>query len=125
MTDDTRPWTPAQAQFQTWLSLPKRLRRPRTQRDLAERLGVTEATLDEWKRLPGFQDAVNAGIAALTVGEVADVVAALVRQARQGSKSHAELLLTIAGLVRKRVEHSGEGGGPVMVQVIRSDDAED
>ncbi|KKL83176.1 hypothetical protein LCGC14_1977370, partial [marine sediment metagenome] len=53
-------WTPEQLAVQVWLATPQRGRRPRTQRGLAERLGISEFTVSHWKSLPGFGDAVLA-----------------------------------------------------------------
>lgn len=53
-----KPWTPDQLKFQAWLALPSTARTPKQQRQLAAQLEVHEVTLSEWKRLPGFADAV-------------------------------------------------------------------
>lgn len=51
-------WTPEQRIFQEWLASP--FREPATQKELAERLGMSPSRLSEWKNLPGWYDAVNA-----------------------------------------------------------------
>ena len=44
--------------FVTWIGLPKELRSPKTQRELAKDFGVGEDTLSEWKQRPAFWEDV-------------------------------------------------------------------
>lgn len=41
-----------QLRFAVWLSMPEKLRRPETRRELAAELGVTEMTLYRWSKSP-------------------------------------------------------------------------
>lgn len=52
-------WTEEQKTFMEWLSLPKEMREPSTQTELARVLGVADAVLSRWKNLPGFWDNVE------------------------------------------------------------------
>ncbi len=113
MSDEIKTWTTEQTNLQLWLALPKKLRLPKTQRELANRLGVNEVTLSDWKKLPGFQEEVNKWIKAFTVDDVADVVAAVAREAKKGSKGHAELFLELAGLWRRGMDVTS-GGKPLI-----------
>jgi hypothetical protein len=47
------------ADFARWVALPKSLRDPQTQRELALQFGVGEDTLSEWKGRTGFWDVVS------------------------------------------------------------------
>ena len=46
-------------EFIVWIATPEPLREPKTQRDLAVKLGVGEDTLSEWKQRAGFWDEVK------------------------------------------------------------------
>lgn len=46
-------------QFIVWIATPEPLREPKTQRELAAKLGVGEDTLSEWKQRAGFWDEVK------------------------------------------------------------------
>lgn len=52
--------SPEQRRFILWLMTPKDERDPRTQRDLADELGVSGPQLSEWKRDPDFLTEWNA-----------------------------------------------------------------
>jgi hypothetical protein len=46
--------------FVLWIAMPKSLRNPKTQRELALRFGIGEDTLSDWKNLDGFWVEVEA-----------------------------------------------------------------
>lgn len=52
-------WTNEQEIFMQWLSLPKDMREPATQSELAKQLEVSDAMLSRWKKIPGFWDGVE------------------------------------------------------------------
>jgi hypothetical protein len=52
-------WNDEQRFFQAWLALPEDEREPKTQAELAERIGVHAITLTRWKALPGFYKAAH------------------------------------------------------------------
>lgn len=47
------------ADFIEWVALPKELRSPKTQRELAKKFGVGEDTLSEWKQRDDFWSSVE------------------------------------------------------------------
>jgi len=47
------------ADFVQWIALPKSLRSPKTQRELAKKFGVGEDTLSEWKNREDFWNEVE------------------------------------------------------------------
>lgn len=129
MSDETKNWSTEQTKFQLWLALPKKLRRPKTQGELANLLGANEATLSDWKKLDGFQEEVNKWIKAFTVDDVADVVAAVASKAKKGSKGHAELFLELAGIWRRGLDVTTGGKQlpaiPITnIQAVRPPDAD-
>jgi hypothetical protein len=52
-------WSDEQKVFMEWLSLPKEMREPATQHELAKELRVTDAVLSRWKAIPGFWEGVE------------------------------------------------------------------
>lgn len=91
-----KTWTPDQLKFQAWLALPTSARQPKTQKQLAALLEVHEVTLSEWKRLPGFHDAVYDLAMEEIKGELVPVLHAQARLALTNLDS-AKWLFEIAG----------------------------
>jgi hypothetical protein len=90
-------WTPNQLKFIEWLATPKQDRKPETVELLAGALGMNAATLWRWKRLDGFQDAVNALARAAVSSRLPEVYGALLREAEKGSFQHIKLTLELSG----------------------------
>lgn len=68
--------------YRDWLLTPKELRTPRTQRELAEQLGVSDDTLRNWRKEPQFQrDMQRAAREAIRVEKLTDVIDTLYKQA--------------------------------------------
>ena len=101
-------WTSAQIAVIHWLTLPEEARNPRTQRELAEQLAYHENTISEWKRLPGFGQAVMAAKRAMiSADDVTKVLDALVRKAtRPGAEdvAAARAVLEYVGLLGSHAE---------------------
>jgi hypothetical protein len=104
---DTKSWSADQYKFQLWLALPSSIRKPKTQRAIAEELGVHESTLSDWKKLPGWRDAVNTLALDLVRDDVPDVLASTRREAKKGSFQHQKMILEMVGLYTERREVSG------------------
>jgi len=93
---DISDFSPIQRKAINWLALPKSKRIPKTQKQLADKLGVHEDTVCLWKQQPLFRKAVQNRIEALATDHDADVINALVSNAksgRQGSSSDRKLYL--------------------------------
>lgn len=107
-----KKWTPDQLKFQAWLALPASARSPKTQRELARQLEYHEITLTEWKRLPGWHDAVYALAITEIIGELVPVLHAQVKQAKDGSLPHAQWVFDVAGkwTPKQRVEATVQAG---------------
>jgi len=45
--------------FIEWIALPNKLRKPKTQRELARKFGIGEDTLSDWKQREGFWEEVE------------------------------------------------------------------
>jgi hypothetical protein len=118
---EAKPWSPDQIAFQAWLALPPVVRVPRQQRQLALLLEVHESTLSDWKRLPGFGDAVYALALRHVVSELVPVLHAQVRQAKRGSLPHAQWLAEITGKwsPKHRLEHDGQVDHYLTIAAVR------
>lgn len=91
-------WTDVQRQFMLFLALPKSHRQPKTQRAFAEKIGVDEATLWRWKRLPNFADEVATLARELVKDDVPDVLGTIRQKAKEGIPYHTNIFLAMAGL---------------------------
>lgn len=85
MTKVVKNWTACQYEFMHWLITLEYERLQPHQAALAAHLGKAEETLSHWKRLPGFAEEVNRLVKANLGNAYAEVMAALVREAKKGS----------------------------------------
>lgn len=102
-----------------WLALPKAARSPKTQRALAQQIGVCEDTLTDWKQLPGFRDATNALAREYVKDDIPDILFAIRRDAKKGSVPHINMALAMAGMGLD-VEAAGKGprSAPTVREVV-------
>jgi hypothetical protein len=110
-----KAWSPAQLHFQVWLATPRAERQPKSQRELARELNVNHCTLSEWKRLPGWGDAVYALAEQQLRNELVPILDAQVREAKKGSLPHAQWCFELAGAwsPKQKHEHTGPSGAPL------------
>ena len=108
--NNVKNWSQGQLLLMQWLALPKAERVPKTQKLLAIEIDVSEKTLCEWKRLPGFADEVIRLSREYVKDAVPEVLAALRRKAAAGSIPHIDRILAMAGLADD-VEAAGKGQG--------------
>lgn len=84
-------------QFVEWCSLPNALREPKTQKQLAKKLKVSEVILSEWKKKDNFWDLVRANIKDWAKGKTPEVVQAIFNGAlmygESGQAANAKLWL--------------------------------
>ena len=102
--DSANNWSPEQYKFQAWLALPRRLRKPKTQKELADELGVHETTLSDWKRKTGFMAAVRVLAKDWAEDDLPEVLDALVKHAKKGSSNHIAMFLKMSGLLVEKVD---------------------
>jgi len=82
--------------FVAWTGLPKELRAPKTQRELARKFGVGEDTLSEWKQREGFWEAVTKKRKEWGRERTPDVIHALFKRIeRTGSAAEVRLWLEV------------------------------
>ena len=86
----------------------------------AKLVGRAEPTLSEWKRLPGFQDEVNALVRQAMADAYPEVVQALKREAAKGNFPHLKLYFEMTGeyAPKQTIEHDGA----LRVEVVYVDD---
>lgn len=86
-----------------------------TKEKKAEEAGVTYKTLWVWMKDPNFVAYLNRLIHQYTDAEIAEVWKALIRKAKIGDVSAIKLFFEMKGMYKeqKKVEHTGEGGGPI------------
>lgn len=87
----------------------------RTKEQKAQAAGITYKTLWEWMKDERFVGYLNAQIDKYTDAEVAEVWKALIRKCKQGDVSAIKLFFELKGMYqeKKKIEHTGEGGGPI------------
>lgn len=109
--------------FQAWLALPSAARMPKSQRDLARQLEHDPATLSDWKRLPGWADAVYDLAMEVVKGDLVPILHAQAKQALKGSLPHAQWLFEVAGkwTPKSRLEHGNAPGETFQVEVQARD----
>jgi hypothetical protein len=88
-------WKPEQIHFQQWLALPTYKRVPKTHAGLAQVLGVRQATLSHWKKIPGFMDAVEGYRVKTLERRLSDLYEAMMTHAINGNHHYAKLVLEV------------------------------
>jgi hypothetical protein len=111
---DTSKWTPEQLQAQRWFAMPAKVRQPKTQKELAAKIGVAPEVITRWKSLPGWQDAVSEIVRVWLFDDLPDVLKKLVTEAKKGSVRHQRLFLDALGWLVQKHEIAGPEGGPLV-----------
>jgi len=117
-----KTWTADQMKVQAWFSLPPSQREPRSQRALAAQLEIHEVTISDWKKLPGWGEAVYTLAFGRLHGELVPVLGAVIAEAKKGSLSHAQWLFQLAGLWEPKAALTGGDGGPLRIVIETVDD---
>jgi hypothetical protein len=97
-TKNAKEWTARQRVFIEWLAQSSEERIPLTQGALAKQIGVHESTLSDWKRLPGFEDAVKELIMVRFGDVLHDVAYSFKAEAKKGSFNHQKMYFEMMGL---------------------------
>ena len=83
-------------EFIEWIALPSKIRKPKTQKELANELGVDNATLSDWKKVEGFWDKVKELRKLWVQDKVSNILSGLYNKALKGDTSAAKMLLEYA-----------------------------
>jgi hypothetical protein len=84
-------------EFIKFCATPRILRKIKTQREFAKKFGVSEDTLTDWKKTPGFLAVVRQIILEREQERLSDVIEGLYREARKGNPSAVRLWLQYVG----------------------------
>lgn len=88
---------PEFVQFTRWYATPGQFRDPKTQKELAELVGVCEDTLTDWKRHPQFWPLIQQALADWIKDRVPDVIGGLYEKAfHKGNAKEVEVFLRLA-----------------------------
>ena len=109
-------------QFIEWLSLPSSARNPKTQLQLAIRLGVDAATLSDWKRAPQLWEQVRRLVDKRVKEDHADVMAAVVRGAKKANVQAQKLYLEYIQNWTEGRRHEIRGAERVLFDFCKLDD---
>ena len=104
-------WSRNQWQYIKWLASDKYVRTPPTETMLAAEIGVNPSTLWRWKQIPGLIEEVNETARSMLRENLAQIYAAIAREAIKGSYQHARLALELCGEV-------GSDGSTQAIQII-------
>lgn len=103
--------------FLEWLALPKSERVPRTQRLLADKIGVVEDTLCQWKKKPGFIDLVNLYARELVKDDIAEVLGVVRKQAKKGNLPYVNMVFAMSGM-SSDIENAGKGPASIPIREV-------
>jgi len=84
-------------EFVRFCATPRILREIKTQREFADKFGVSEDTLTDWKKIPEFLDRVHQIILEREQEGLPDVINALRNEAETGDPSAVRLWLQYVG----------------------------
>ncbi len=86
--------------FVTWYATPRQFRKPKTQKEFADLIGVCVDILTDWKRHPEFQKLVYQTMSEWIKDRVPDAIGALYKKVIQkGHSKDVETFLRLSGLM--------------------------
>ncbi len=87
-------------QFTQWFATPRQFREPKTQKDFAKLVGVSEDTLTDWKRHPNFWPLAQEAMGTWIQEQVPDAIGALHQKIliKKASAKEIEIFLRLAGV---------------------------
>ena len=85
------------SRFIEWKATPKASRDPRTQEQLAKKLGVGKRTLARWSQKPEVKEAIKDRVRELLGEALPELYAVLQREALTGSFSHLKMAFEMLG----------------------------
>ena len=111
-------------QFIAWLALPSSARKPRTQRELANQMGVDPATLSDWKLSPNLWEQVRQRVDEAVKEHHPDVIAAVVKSAKAGNVHAQKLYLEYVQQWSEGKRHEIRTNQTVVFDVSKLDDGQ-
>lgn len=97
-------------EFIHWIATPDEFREPKTQRELAEKFGVGEDVLSDWKKRDGFWEEVKRKIRSWGQDKMPDILDALYREiTKTGRAAEVKLWLQYVEGWSEKVETKSTG----------------
>ena len=98
-----------------WMALPRKMRDPKTQGELAQKLQVHPDSISDWKKRDGFWAKVVTYRDIWVREEISDVVQGLFKKAKYGAAAEVKLFLQFVGLFTETscTELTGKDGKPL------------
>lgn len=90
-------------QFAEWLAVPKKLRQPRTQKELADLLDVCPDTLSRWKKDPRVRGRAYDLARTRIETELPDIIQTIIDKAKDGSCQFVRLALELTDKYTSKV----------------------
>ena len=97
-------WTSKQRDFIEWVATPEELREQRRFGDYADAVKVGRTTLWRWRKIPGFNEAVQEYAKQYLGDALPDALMALKDGARRGNFNHLKLYLEMLGMYTQKSE---------------------
>ena len=118
-TDHDKDYDAIEEAFVKWLSKPKKLRVPKTQKEFALLHGVSENYLSNVKKRPSTKEAIRTLHVEILQDDVGLILKSLASEAKQGSYQHQKMALEMLGYIGSaQKEHTRE-------EMIRDASSED
>ena len=89
--------------FAEWLAMPKKMREPKTQKELAAELDVGSVTLSRWKNDVDFQELVHQRTLSHLMAELPEVMHVIIDKAKEGDFRFAKMVLELTGRYSERI----------------------
>ena len=96
-----------------WMALPRKMRDPKIQGELAEKLQIQPDSISDWKKRDDFWEKVATYRGVWVREEISDGIEGLIKKAKYGAAPEVKLFLQFAGLFTEtsHTERTGKGGG--------------
>lgn len=111
MQQDATQWTRNQRRFIEWVATPDELKEHRKVADFAASIGLERTTLWRWRKLPGFNEAVQQHAMQYLGDALPEVLASFKDMARRGNFQHQKTYFEMLGIYtppKEQREHTGE-----------------
>ncbi len=88
-------------EFMQFCSTPRSMRKIKTQKDFAQKFGLSEDTLTNWKKMPGFFEAIQWRVIDREQDHLTEIIETLRMKAESGNVAAIKFYLQHIGAVGK------------------------